>query len=43
MLTLDRVEPGGDLRRPIRVAGEDDVVGQFARGQTDVVLAIPDR
>ena len=43
MLELDAVEAGGDAVGPVRVAGEEDVLGQFARAESDVVLPLAGR
>ena len=37
-LELDIVETRGDPVRSIGVAGEEDVLGQFTRSESDVVL-----
>ena len=37
-LELDRFEARGDQRRSIGITGEEDVLGQFARPEFDVVL-----
>ena len=41
VLHLDRVEARGDPGRPILVAGEEDVLGQVSRSESDVVLPVP--
>src|SRR6185436_1764495 len=38
VLELDRIEARGDPWRPVLVPGEEDVLGQFARSESDVVL-----
>ena len=38
MLELDRFEARGDAGGPIGVTGEEDVLGQFAWTESDVVL-----
>ena len=40
VLVLDAVEECRDLRRPILVAGQQDVLGDIARASIDVVLAL---
>ena len=42
-LELDGVEASRDARSPVGVAGEEDVLGQFARSEPDVVLPFADR
>ena len=42
-LELDRVETRGDPGGPIWVTGEEDVLGQLAGAECDVVLPFPDR
>src|SRR4051794_32394341 len=41
MLAIDVVEPLGDLRRSIGVAGEEDVLGQLSGAESDVILPLP--
>ncbi len=41
VLHLDRVEARGDPGGPILVTGEEDVLGQVARAESDVVLPVP--
>ena len=43
VLELDRVEARGDTGGPVRIAGEEDVLGQFAWAETDVVLPFSGR
>ena len=38
---FDRTELGGDPGRPIRVTGEEHVLGQLAWTEVDVVLPLP--
>ena len=40
LLELDLVEEGGNLRRAVLVARQEDVFGELARCAIDVVLAI---
>jgi hypothetical protein len=39
-LELDALEALRDLRRPVLVARQQDVLGQLAPGQVDVVLLV---
>jgi hypothetical protein len=39
-LELDALEALGDLRRPVLVARQQDVFGQLAPSQVDVVLLV---
>ena len=43
LLDLDVVEASGDPGGAIRVTGEEDVLGQFTRSESDVVLPFSDR
>ena len=43
VLELDRIEARGDPGGPVLVPGEEDVLGQFARSESDVVLPFPFR
>src|SRR5262249_55011481 len=38
LLDLDGIEARGDPSGPVRVSGEEDVLGQFSRSEPDVVL-----
>jgi hypothetical protein len=38
MLALDGIEARGDASRAVLVTGEEDVLGQIARAESDVVL-----
>ena len=42
-LELDAVEAGGDAGGAVRVAGEEDVLGQLAWAEPDVVLPFSGR
>jgi hypothetical protein len=43
VLDLDVVEPRGDQGGPVGVTGEEDVLGQIAWPESDVVLPFSDR
>jgi hypothetical protein len=43
VLELDRIEARADTGGSVGVAGEEDVLGQFAWAETDVVLPFSDR
>ena len=43
VLELDGIEARGDPGGPIRVPGEEDVLGQVSRSESDVVLPFPFR
>ena len=42
-LELDRVETRGDPGGSVGVTGEEDVLGQFSRSESDVVLPFSNR
>ena len=43
VLAFDGIETGGDPGGPVRVTGEEDVLGQLSWTESDVILPFSDR